>query len=338
MSDFQASKAFVLDLYRALDRAPAAACAEVLSHFTTDDWLWRGMHPFNEQRGPEAVARVFWEPCKRAFMPLQRRQNIFFAGRNFMDDYRTEWVCSMGHLLGLFDAPWLGIQPTRKMSFLRYAEFHRIEGDRIAETALFVDVMSVMHQAGLRVFPESTGATVITPGPQTQDGLLFDPHPEEEGRATMALIQRMIDRLIATGVRTLKEDLELDWHDDMLWWGPAGIGAAYTHERYIEQHCRPFEDGLEFLTHHGHVLEFAEGSYGGFFGYPTMRMKSKGGYMGLTSAGDVEAEMRIVDLYRREGDKLAENWIFIDNLHFLQQLGVDLLERQERLSGLPPAG
>ena len=61
--------------------------------------------------------------------------------------------------------------------------------------------------------------------------------------------------------------------------------------------------------------------------------ESKGGYMGLTSAGEVEAEMRIVDLYRREGDKLAENWIFIDNLHFLQQLGIDLLERQERLSG-----
>ena len=338
MSDFQASKALVLDLYRALDRAPAAACAEVLSRFTTDDWHWRGMHPFNEQRGPEAVARAFWEPCKRAFMPLQRRQNIFFAGRNFMDGYRTEWVCSMGHLLGLFDAPWLGIRPTRKMSFLRYAEFHRIDAGRIAETALFVDIMGVMHQAGLRVFPESTGATVVTPGPQTQDGLLFDPHPEEEGRATMALIQRMIDRLIATGVRTLKEDLELDWHDGMLWWGPAGIGAAYTHERYIEQHCRPFEDGLEFLTHHGHVLEFAEGSYGGFFGYPTMRMKSKGGYMGLTSAGETEAEMRIVDLYRREGDKLAENWIFIDNLHFLAQLGVDLLERQERSSGSRAAG
>ena len=37
MSDFQASKAVVLDFYRALDRAPADASAEVLSRFTTDD-------------------------------------------------------------------------------------------------------------------------------------------------------------------------------------------------------------------------------------------------------------------------------------------------------------
>jgi hypothetical protein len=36
--------------------------------------------------------------------------------------------------------------------------------------------------------------------------------------------------------------------------------------------------------------------------------------------------MRVVDLYRRGGDKLAENWIFIDILHFLKQQGVDLLK------------
>jgi hypothetical protein len=37
--------------------------------------------------------------------------------------------------------------------------------------------------------------------------------------------------------------------------------------------------------------------------------------------------MRIVDLYRREGDLLAENWIFIDHLWLLKQLGNDLLAR-----------
>ena len=42
-------------------------------------------------------------------------------------------------------------------------------------------------------------------------------------------------------------------------------------------------------------------------------------------ANDTVAEMRVVDVYRREADKLAENWIFIDMLHFLLQQGVDLL-------------
>ena len=49
--------------------------------------------------------------------------------------------------------------------------------------------------------------------------------------------------------------------------------------------------------------------------------------MSNTTAGDISFEMRIVDIYRREGDLLAENWIFIDHLHVLSQLGNDPLRR-----------
>ena len=75
----------------------------------------------------------------------------------------------MGHLLGLFDRPWLGIPPTQRMCFLRYAEFHRVDGDRIAETALFLDVISVMQQAGQDPLPPQTGASHLHPGPLTHD-------------------------------------------------------------------------------------------------------------------------------------------------------------------------
>jgi len=36
--------------------------------------------------------------------------------------------------------------------------------------------------------------------------------------------------------------------------------------------------------------------------------------------------MRVVDIYRRDGDKLAENWVFIDILYYLIQHGIDLLK------------
>jgi hypothetical protein len=48
--------------------------------------------------------------------------------------------------------------------------------------------------------------------------------------------------------------------------------------------------------------------------------------MGLP-ASDVLSTMRVVDVYRRDGDKLAENWVFIDILHFLFQQGLDVLGR-----------
>ena len=35
--------------------------------------------------------------------------------------------------------------------------------------------------------------------------------------------------------------------------------------------------------------------------------------------------MRAVDIYRRDGDRLAENWVFIDMLHFLNMQGLDVL-------------
>ena len=42
-------------------------------------------------------------------------------------------------------------------------------------------------------------------------------------------------------------------------------------------------------------------------------------------AFDDYADMRVVDIYRREGNKLAENWIFIDLLNFLNMQGRDIL-------------
>ena len=47
--------------------------------------------------------------------------------------------------------------------------------------------------------------------------------------------------------------------------------------------------------------------------------------MGITVA-QKPSEMRIIDMYRREGDKLSENWVFIDLLHFWKILGVDILK------------
>jgi hypothetical protein len=48
-------------------------------------------------------------------------------------------------------------------------------------------------------------------------------------------------------------------------------------------------------------------------------------------ASDHPTEMRVVDIYRREGDKLSENWIFIDILHFLNLQGLDILGRMREI-------
>lgn len=334
LTELANAKAVVLAHYQRLDAAPAQDIAEALAQASDSSCNYQFVHPFNEVVGPEQAAAVFWQPIRTSFAPLQRRQDIFMAGRNSLDDGATTWVVSMGHLLGLFAEPFLGLRPTRQSAMLRYAEFHNVANGKIIQSTLFLDVMNLMAQVRAEVMPPSTAATMVTPGPRTHDGLLFDPQPIAAGQQTLELFQRMINRLLSVDVHTTDTNLSLDWTEDMIWWGPGGIGAPYTQEGYLAQHCVPFEEGLEWGDFFGHTTELAEGHYGGFFGWPTFDVTSLGGYIGLAPRSDKKVGMRVVDLYRREGDKIAENWNFIDHLHFLDQLGVDLIARQKIITGL----
>jgi hypothetical protein len=328
MTDFQAAKALVRAFHEDLDAARGRE-TEVLQRYMTPDYLWRGFHPFHELTGAEAVADRFWGPLKQALTSVQRRPDIFFAGGNSLKGGAECWVVSMGHLMGLFDAPWLGIRPTRKIAMLRYCEFLRIEGDRIAESAMFFDIPHLMAQAGQNSFGPQTGAFLVQPGPATHDGLLYDPQPEAEGVRTRAAIDFMCNDISTwTGGRAepLEEELRRSWTEDMLWWGPHGIGATYTIPRYAVQHSGPFRQAFQERTFNGHVTRVAEGHYGGFFGWPNLTLHHKGGFMGMPATG-LPGDMRVIDIYRREGDKLAENWIFIDLLHFWNMQGVDILAR-----------
>ena len=333
MQDFSAAKAIVRNAYQAI-ASDHQTRSTTLAQFYSDNILWRGFHPFNELVGINTVAERFWRPLRTSLKNLQRREDIFFAGQNQMDDFESTWVVSMGHLMGLFDEPFLGFGPTGKMAFLRYCEFNKIVGDKIVETAMYFDIPHLMAQAGSNPFPPQTAAQLVQPGPMTHDGLLFDSRPEQDGKATLELINAMINVSKMNfnkgeGGLSLEDELRQTWAEDMIWWGPTGIGATYTIERYIKQHCGPFRAGFTERSPVGHLARLAEGNYGGFFGWPNFTARPTGGFMGMPEA-EKTGEFRIIDIYRRDGDKLAENWIFIDLLHFWKGFGVDILERTTR--------
>ncbi|MEM7406900.1 MAG: ester cyclase [Pseudomonadota bacterium] len=334
MTDLASEKQFVRRYYAALDSASPDRLNAVLAQFVAPDYRWKGFSPFDAMDGATTVAAAFWEPLRRALTSLQRRIDIFMAGRNSLaPDDDAVWVCSMGHLVGLFDAPWLGIRPTGRMAFLRYCEFNRVAEGAITDTAMYFDLPHLMIQAGLRPFAPATGAELVQPGPRTHDGLMFNPQPPAEGVRTLRVINAMIDDLgqWQSGL-PLEQELARTWRDDMIWWGPAGIGATYTIERYAKQHAGPFRAAFSNRSATRHICRLAEGCFGGFFGWPNFTATHTGGFMGMP-AGDRAAEFRVIDLYRRDGDQLAENWVFIDLLHLWKQLGVDLLKRT--VEGMP---
>ena len=328
--DFQPAKDLVRRYHAALAAANADSVGETLARYTTPDWHWRGMHPFHEQRGADAVARVFWAPLMRAMTGLQRRPDIFIAGLNDVDGFKSTWVVQMGHLMALFDQPWLGIRPTRRIVMLRFVEFNRVEGDRIAETAMFFDIPHLMTQAGQSALPPQTGMHLVQPGPMTHEGLCWGPQDPARGVASLAAINALLNNPPASKLGVSEaERLARVWHEDMIWWGPAGIGATYTIPRYLDQHSTPFDKALRHgYRFNGHLARVAEGDFGGFFGWANLTLQNAGGYLGM-NAGPGPADMRVVDMYRVQDGKLAENWIFIDILHFLNMQGLDVLQRME---------
>lgn len=331
MGKYTASKQLVRSYFDALENAEPDQVLDVLKTYMAEDYNWKSVYPFREQTSVEAVAEKFWIPFKKSLKHMMRRQDMFIGGTNELGG--EQWVMSMGHFMGLFDEDFLGIPRTRKMASVRYAEFSCVENGKIVKTGLFLDLIGLMVQAGVNPLPPATGQYFIYPGPRNHDGLLFEDAPEEEGIKTLALVNKMVDDLDelnkSGSMGCPPEVLEKSWSKNMIWYGPAPIGASYTIPRYQEQHQLPFRNNLKDKVFNGHVCRFAEGKFACFFGWPNLSNTPIGGFLGLPGGG--RADMQVVDVYCREGDKLSENWVLIDIPYWLKQQGLDVFERTAQI-------
>ena len=332
VNKYQDAKHLVRSYFDALEHSTPEDVPSVLQKFTSEDYLWRGAYPFLEQHGSQAVAETFWAPLMKSLTRMQRRQDIFIGGTNEISG--GQWVMSMGHFMGLFDSDWMGVRRTGKMMNLRYVEFNCVENGRISQTGLFIDIIGFMLQAGVNPLPPSTGSFFVYPGPRNHDGLLFEDAPENEGKATLALVNEMVDDLTALNnsgaMGCPPEILERTWSKDMIWYGPGGIGASYTIPRYQQQHQLPFRNNLKDKKFNGHVCRLAEGGFAAFFGWPNLSNTPVGGFLGLPG-GEIRADMQVVDVYSCSEGKLSENWVFIDLPYWLKQQGLDIFERTQEI-------
>ena len=329
MGKYTEAKQFVLSYYEALDGTPVQKIEEVLKEYLSDDYSYRGSYPNRQINGISSTVEKFWLPLKTAFTSMERRVDIFIAGKNEFNE--STWVMGMGHFVGLFDKDILGIRHTGKMAHLRFAEFSRYENGKIAETGLFVDWIGLMQEAGAYPLPPSTGQYFVYPGPRKHNGILLeDADPSEAGktRDVQTKMGDILESLNKPGIMRppTHEEMAETWAENMIWYGPSGIGATYTIDRYIKQHTGPFRNCLTDKKFVGHVVRIAEGNFSCFFGWPNLTNRPIGGFLGLTS-GDVLAEMVVVDVYSREGDYLAENWVIIDIPYWLAQQGLDVFDR-----------
>ncbi len=331
---FSEQKALIRKYFDAMEAATPEQVEGVLGEYFSDNHEWKASYPFRELKGNAQVAQEFWVPLKKSITTMQRRQDIFIAGNNEFDENEV-WVMSMGHFMGLFDTEWLGIKPTRRLISLRYSEFNCVQDGKITRTGLFIDLIGFMQQAGVNPLPQSTGQYFVYPGPREHNGLLFEDACAQESQKTTDVMNRMINNCDSNnkimGAPPVEEALAPFWTPDMLWYGPCGIGASYTWERYRDQHQDPFRRYLKDKKFNGHVCRFSEGHFSCFFGWPNLTNTPIGGFLGLPG-GERPADMQVVDVYCRKGDKLSENWVTIDLVWWLKQQGLDVLERNRQLN------
>ncbi|MFD1686540.1 ester cyclase [Halobellus litoreus] len=297
---------------------------DLVAEYVHEDVQWHGPAPIDTLTGRSELVSEFWEPLLKAFPDLEKNDYVLFGGE-FEGD---EWVCATGNLVGTFENDWLDIPATGHATWIRYGEFHRFEDGKIAETRTIVDVLDVLRQAGYQFVP-SLAPEVVIPGPTTQDGILLDEQDEEDTQQTMELVEGML----FDGLNSYEEEglenmgMERYWHEDFMWYGPAGIGSTRGIDGFQEFHQNPFLRAFPDREVGHHDSRIAEGNFCASTGWPAVVGTHLGdGWLGLPATGN-STDMRVIDVWRREGDLLAENWVFIDMIDLLNQLGVDVFER-----------
>ncbi len=302
----------------------------VLNTYFSPIVSWNGSKPFDELKGVDAVFGQFWEPLLRAFPDLSDEPYILMAG-HFQG---KDWVSITGNLTGTFEQEWLDIQPTNQVAFIRYGLFYEIEDGKIQTAYCILDMLDVLKQAGINLFP-NRAVEIMIPGPATGDGVLTYPSDPEEGRKSLQLTEDMIKGLMKFNGKDLETmEMHLFWHPNMMWYGPAGTGSTRGLKGFQEYHQKPFLKGFPDRKGGNHKARFGDGHYSCSTGWPSIYATHGGDdWMGI-AATDRKITMRVMDWWHREGDMLKENWVFIDKIDLLLQLDIDVFElvKQKTLS------
>ncbi len=261
-----------------------------------------------------------------AMPDAERRTDILLNG-TFKDG---QWFASTGFLVGHFMHPLWGMQPTGRPLWLRFGWFDRAEGDRIVESYIIFDVARAMIETGQWPMAPQLGQG-WSPAPQTQDGITFD---TEGATQSLGQVEAMIAGLMRYDRQSLASMRMVDfWHPQFHWYGPGGIGSARGHADYERAHQRPFLTAFPDRVGGNHKCRIGDGPYVASTGWPSINATHSGdGWLGLPATGK-PVTMKVMDFWRRDGALLAENWVFIDMIDLLGQIGVDVFARLESLQG-----
>ena len=331
----QANKALVQSMWACMDAITendVLGSAHPLYDFLIPNVKVYGFDPLGDLIGCDAYVQDYLLPLKHAFPDIQRDIFIFYGGRsngrqdgNFEQD-GAYWVTGTGNLRATFTNDYFGIPATGNKVNIRWGEFCKVEDNRVTEIYFLLDMVDLMQQAGMDVLPPAMGKDGRYAPPRAGDGVLHDSANTADSDYTLAHMRRFIyEGLNGFDENDLSSMGMADYfHPDVIWYGPGGIGACYSFKEFESFHQQPWLIAFPDRSVQDLQALIAEGQYSGGPGWAGVIATHTGEYKGVAPTGN-PIVINGLDWWKREGEQLVENWVFVDMVHLFRQMGVNLL-------------
>ena len=101
--------------------------------------------------------------------------------------------------------------------------------------------------------------------------------------------------------------------------------------QYIRNfHQIPFLRGFPDRRGASHYIRIEDDNFVVTGGWPSVEATHGGEWLGIP-ATNKKIKMRVMDFYRLENNVIAENWVPIDIIHILYQMGFDVFARLKEM-------
>jgi len=112
------------------------------------------------------------------------------------------------------------------------------------------------------------------------------------------------------------------WHNDMMWYGPAGIGSNSRWDSFVKDHRAAFLHAFPDRKGGNHYCRIGDGNQAAVSGWPLMTMTHAGACLVMPATGK-PLTLRVMDFYRCQDARIIENRVSLDYGDLFAQMGRD---------------
>jgi len=247
---------------------------------------------------------------------------------DFIRAATNETCTSASYGLGRWVAPFAGVPPPAGKPWVKIhdLDFYLLEGSRIKVNWCLIDVVDLFTQVGYQVLP---------PAPLPMDGYRA-PNCMDGSPAPMSAMVDPRDTLASEKVwrAAVQEDYVLGtgdarwWAEDMVWYGPGGVGIAHSRQEYVTHFLKPLHAGFSNISLQLDLL-VCEGKFCGAHFY--LHGTHTGEWLGEKATGR-RVRVRCGAHAHVRGGKIVEGWLIVDVARAFADMGVDLYGRARNVA------